>query len=169
MLERLRPGQRLPSPWLIGMVTLHVAFCMACGVAHADNDAERISASAARVRALPPHVPVAGAFMILHNAGSREVRLTGAESPVATGVELHTHRVEDGMMAMRRIPEMVIKAGGSLVLEPSGHHLMLIGLKEPLKAGAAVPLTLTFADGSHRRVEAIVGNANAPRSAARTH
>lgn len=150
------------------LAILAVALAAAAGAASA-GDAEIVAVDAPYLRALPPHIPVAGAFMTLHNTGRKEVRLVRADSTVAKSVELHTHRIENGMMAMRRIPEMRIPAGGALVLEPSGYHIMLIGLKAPLRAGAVVPITLTFSDGSSRGVEAAVGGAHAVQHAVHTH
>jgi periplasmic copper chaperone A len=37
-----------------------------------------------------------------------------------------------------------VKAGGSAQFKPDGMHIMLLGLKHPLKAGDSFPLTLTF-------------------------
>ncbi len=34
--------------------------------------------------------------------------------------------------------------GGRLELRPDGYHLMLLDLKQPLKAGERFPMTLTF-------------------------
>lgn len=150
------------------LAVLAVALGAAVGAACA-GDAETVAVDAPYIRALPPHIPVAGAFMTLHNTSRKEVRLVRADSPVAKSVELHTHLIENGMMAMRRIPEMRIPAGGALVLEPSGHHIMLIDLKAPLRAGALVPITLTFSDGSSRGVEVEVGGAHAAQHAVHAH
>ena len=38
-----------------------------------------------------------------------------------------------------------IEAGKSVSLAPGGYHLMLMGLKAPLKQGDKIPVTLTFA------------------------
>jgi len=35
-------------------------------------------------------------------------------------------------------------AGGSAEFKPGGMHIMLVGLKQPLKAGDSFPLTLAF-------------------------
>lgn len=76
----------------------------------------------------------------------REVgdRLTSAASPVAETVELHTHLEEDGIMRMRPIESIAIPAGGKVELKPGGLHIMLIGLKAPLKEGRHFPLILIF-------------------------
>jgi periplasmic copper chaperone A len=54
-------------------------------------------------------------------------------------------KVENGVMQMREVADgLPIPAGGSVVLKPGSHNVMLIGLKKPLTAGEKFPLTLTF-------------------------
>jgi copper(I)-binding protein len=54
-------------------------------------------------------------------------------------------KVVNGVMQMHQLDSgLPIPAGGSVVLEPSSYHLMLIGLKKPLTPGETFPLTLTF-------------------------
>jgi hypothetical protein len=59
-------------------------------------------------------------------------------------------------MKMREVKSIKLPAGKLVDLEDSGYHLMLIGLKAPLKAGDSVPLTLNIelADKSIMTVEA---------------
>ncbi|WP_168735259.1 copper chaperone PCu(A)C [Pseudothauera rhizosphaerae] len=115
-----------------------------------------VSAGNPHVRQPPPNAPAAGAFMTLRNTGATEVRLVAASSPAAGRAELHTHRHEDGMMKMRRIEAIAIRAGGEAVLQPGGLHVMLMDLKSPLGEGDVVPLELQFDDGSSLRVDAPV-------------
>ncbi|MFG1813278.1 copper chaperone PCu(A)C [Kribbella sp. NPDC049174] len=89
------------------------------------------------------------AFMSLTNPGNADIRLTSATSPVAGMVQLHEMAVKDGKMVMQE------KAGGITVpatshthLSPGGDHVMLMGLKQPLKPGDEVPVTLEFSDGT---------------------
>ena len=89
------------------------------------------------------------AFMSLTNPGKAEVKLTSATSPVAGMVQLHEMAMKDGKMVMQE------KAGGIVVpaeshthLKPSGDHVMLMNLRQPLKPGDEVPLTLKFSDGT---------------------
>lgn len=100
------------------------------------------------VRAVPAGQDQTAAYMILRNTGKQDAALVKAESPAARAVELHTVISEGGMMKMRPVPKMEVKAGGEARLQPGGFHIMLIGMKEPLKEGASVSLTLNFDDGS---------------------
>ena len=107
-------------------------------------------------RAMPPGQPNSGAFMTFKNMDSAAHAVVSAESPVSKVVELHTHIHENGMMMMRRIEKIDIPANGETVLKPGGLHVMFIGLKQDLKVGQTVPVTLTFEDGSTKKITAPV-------------
>lgn len=68
------------------------------------------------------------AFMDIHNTATTEVVLTRAKLEGAKRVEIHTHTHEDGMMKMREIFELPIKAGQTVTLKPGGLHLMIFGI-----------------------------------------
>ncbi|MDE0334148.1 MAG: copper chaperone PCu(A)C [Defluviicoccus sp.] len=95
----------------------------------------RASAGAARAGA---------AYLRIVNAGAETDRLLRASSPVAERVELHTHRMRDGVMRMRRIEAVSVPGNEAAELKPGGDHVMLMGLTGPLKQGTAFPLTLSF-------------------------
>ena len=116
-----------------------------------------ISVTDARVYMVPPNTSMATITMVVHNQSTRERRLIGAHSPLATAVELHARLSEAAEdRRMREIPDIVVAAHGDAALTPRGLHLMLIGLKEPLTEGEIVPLTLTFDGGGTIRVDAVV-------------
>lgn len=93
------------------------------------------------------------AFLSLKNSGPADDHLVGAAAPVAKLAELHTHIKEGDVMRMRQIEEIDVPAGGTTTLQPGGLHVMLIGLKAPLAAGASFPLTLSFAKAGDVTVE----------------
>ena len=95
-------------------------------------------------RATAGRVPNGVAYMMLKNKGSEPDRLIGASSPVAKRAGLHTSRMEGGMMKMVPVTAIEVGPGGSAMLKPGGLHVMLMGLKAPLKEGETFPLTLTF-------------------------
>ena len=100
------------------------------------------------VRAVPPGAPATAAFMKLHNRGQEDLAIVDASSPIAKDVELHTHTDAGGVMQMRRIDKIALPAESTTELKPGGLHLMLIGLKQPLKAGDQVEVTIELNDGS---------------------
>lgn len=85
----------------------------------------------------------------------QEASLVGAESPAAGIVELHEMRMDGNVMRMRAVPKLDLPAGKVIELKPGGFHFMLIDLKEPLKKGASVPITLRIEgrDNTLRRIE----------------
>jgi copper(I)-binding protein len=105
---------------------------------------------------LPPGVRIGAAYLRIRNVSERDMALVAAFSPVADAVELHTHIDDKGVMRMRQVREIVVPAGSEVALKPGGYHVMLIGLPSPLLAGDKVVITLSFADGSGKTVEAIV-------------
>ena len=108
------------------------------------------------VRAVPPGQKSSAAFMKLRNASDVEHAVVSADSAAAEIVELHTHVKEGGMMKMRQIETITVPAGSETVLKPGGLHVMLINLKQVLKAGDSVSVTLVFEDGSKKEVRAPV-------------
>ena len=108
------------------------------------------------VRLAPPNAAATGAFMVIRNTGDKDVKVVKADNPVSKATELHTHLNEGGVMKMRPVPAIEIKAKGEAVLKPGGLHVMMIDLKAPMKEGDLVPITLTFDDGSSKQVDAKV-------------
>lgn len=108
------------------------------------------------VRLAPPNAPATGGFMVLRNEGDKDVKVLKAVNPASRVTELHTHINEAGVMKMRPVAGIDIKAKGEVALKPGGLHVMLIDLKAPLKEGDIVPITLSFDDGSSKQVDAKV-------------
>lgn len=95
-------------------------------------------------RATPGGATVGAAFCEIRAAEGKADQLIAASSPLAGRVEVHTHSQVDGVMKMRRLDALPIAAGASVVLGPAGNHLMLFDLKQPLKEGELIPVTLVF-------------------------
>ena len=98
-----------------------------------------------------------GAFMTIANTGTGADRLIGGSTPVAGDVQIHTVDMTDGVMRMRQLPDgLEIPAGRTVMLKPGSFHIMLMGLKHPLKQGEAVPLVLTFENAGPVEVDLAV-------------
>lgn len=137
----------------------HLALLVAALLASAGalaGAADQISVADAYVRMAPPNAPATGAFMVIRNQGHKEVKLLKAANPASRLTELHNHINDGGVMRMRPVESIAIKAKGEAVLQPGGLHVMMIDLKAPLKEGDSVPITLGFDDGSSKTVEAKV-------------
>jgi copper(I)-binding protein len=95
-------------------------------------------------RATPKGAPTAVGYLTIRNKGATD-RLVGATTPAVDHVEFHQMSMDGNVMKMRAISGgIAIPANGSVSLKSGGVHLMLIGLKQPFKAGDKVPLTLDF-------------------------
>jgi len=107
---------------------------------------------------LPGTTNGAAYFATLENTGNSADRLLRASTPMATRVELHTMAVDaQGVMRMREIDGIALAPHAKIQMRPgSGMHLMLIGLKEPLKDGARLPMTLDFERAGKVEVTVIV-------------
>lgn len=75
---------------------------------------------------------------------ARGGKLVAASSPVAGVVEIHEMKMEGSTMRMRALPGLDLPAGKAVELKPGGHHVMLMDLKQPLKAGDTVPVSLVI-------------------------
>lgn len=135
---------------------LYLALVFGAAPAWAGSAAEAIQVVGAYARATPPGQPNGAVFMEVNNGTDADHALAGAESPAAEAVELHGHRMEGGMMRMRREQRIDLPAGETVAFAPGGLHLMLIGLSRQLEPGQHVELTLIFEDGSRVQVEAPV-------------
>jgi copper(I)-binding protein len=94
-----------------------------------------------------------GAFMRITSAQGGS--LVGVSSPVAGVVQVHEMKMDGGVMKMGAVDALALPAGQAVELKPGGYHVMLMDLKQPLKAGDTVPLTLTVKgkDGKTETVE----------------
>ncbi|MFP4004365.1 MAG: copper chaperone PCu(A)C [Alphaproteobacteria bacterium] len=99
------------------------------------------------------NVQNSAAYFTVENKTGEADRLTAASTSVAARAELHTHITEDGVMQMRKLSHVEIPAGQNVRFKPGGLHVMLLDLKQPLKAGERVPLTLTFEKAGEVTVE----------------
>jgi hypothetical protein len=112
---------------------------------YAAGNAGDIEVSGAWTRATAPGQDAAGVDMTI--ISKHAATLVGVSSPVAGSAELHSMKEENGMMRMREVLSIELPAGKRVNLKESGYHLMLNGLKAPLKEGDTVPLTLSIKAG----------------------
>lgn len=132
--------------------------------------ADNVSVQDPYVRLAPPNAPATGAFMVIKNNGDKDVKVVKADNPASKVTEMHTHINDGGVMKMRPVPSIDIKAKGEAVLKPGSLHVMMIDLKAPMKEGDVVPITLSFDDGSTKQVDAkVVRPMAAPIPAAMEH
>lgn len=95
-------------------------------------------------RATPAGAKTGVIYMTVINSSTSIERLLGASTPVAESVQFHNASEENGIVRMHELRTIEIAPAGKIVLQPGGMHVMLVGLKQPLKEGQTFPLTLRF-------------------------
>jgi copper(I)-binding protein len=108
-------------------------------------DTKQVEIKNAWIRATVPGQQVAGAYLEITSA--KGGTLVKVETPAANMAEIHSMKVENGIMRMKPIESLTLPAKETIKLSPGGNHLMLTGLKQTLKAGDSVSLQLIFKDG----------------------
>jgi hypothetical protein len=86
------------------------------------------------------------AYMLIDNGTSMHHELIGASSDVADATEIHLSKMENGVMQMERQMAVSLPTGEMVEFKPGGLHVMFIGLKQDLKVGDSITLTLAFKD-----------------------
>ncbi|MEO7495419.1 MAG: copper chaperone PCu(A)C [Massilia sp.] len=126
----------------------HLALALAAALVIAAPAHAQVTVSKAWIRATVPQQTSTGAFMQLQ--AKADTRLVAVKSPLAKA-ELHQMQMNGDRMSMREADSVALVAGQPLNLASGGYHIMLTGLKHPLKDGDSVPLSLVFEDGRKQR------------------
>jgi copper(I)-binding protein len=103
-----------------------------------------IAVEHAWARATTAAAKTGAAYFTIVNKGTAGDRLLSASSPASDRAQLHVTIEDHGVMKMRPMADLEIKPGTTVTLVPGRMHLMLIGLKAPLKLGETFSVTLTF-------------------------
>lgn len=143
---------------LLGFGLLMV--CAASGYAHEITSGD--------LQIIHPHIPapagsaqVAAGYMGIFNAGEQADTLIGIEVGFAAKAKLHTTEFSaDGVASMQHVVTLEIPAGDTVVLEPGGYHIMLMGLNRTMAVGDMVPATLIFERGGRVEMEFMIDPAD---------
>ena len=92
------------------------------------------------------------AYLVIRNHGPVADRLLSVTSPVARMAGVHRSQTVGGVSRMRPAGPIVVPSGKQLAMGPGGLHVMLMGLKAPLRPGATLPLTVRFERSGERRL-----------------
>ena len=126
-------------------ITLFGALCLVAACSPAPD----VLIENARVRALIPGQDKTVAYMDVENRTDSAVTLVSASAETVRAMEIHSTRMDDGVMRMRRLKSVEIPAGDTVRFEPGGRHLMLFGVRS---LDGELPVRLEFADGTAREV-----------------
>ena len=119
------------------------ALLLAAAAAHAQQQPPR-TIQVVEFWARASSGPTAAAYLTLRNHGDADDRLVAVSSAAAERAVLHGMKMDGDIMRMRPVEAIEVKAHGTTELKPGGMHVMLVGLKAPLKAGQSIPLVLRF-------------------------
>lgn len=89
-----------------------------------------------------------GVYLTLENGGAADLRLVGAVTDAAETAEIHQSMVEDGVMMMRPVGGLAVPAGERVEIVAGTYHLMLLNLRQDLREGDEIKLTLRFENGA---------------------
>jgi periplasmic copper chaperone A len=107
---------------------------------------------------LTPTAKTGAVYFSVMSHGKVEDRLISISTPVATSAEVHETIMDGDVMKMRAVEGgWIIVPGKIQEMKPGGTHVMLMGLKAPLRKGDTVPLELVFEKAGIVKVDALVG------------
>lgn len=96
------------------------------------------------------------AYFTVENGTDRAVTLTAVSVEGVDQSALHATVDENGIASMKPQKGLTIPARGSLALAPGAAHVMLTGVRSPLKVGGSVRMTLSFEGAPAQVVRALV-------------
>jgi len=147
--------------WLPYLATALLLALFVSGETHAQMSMNTITVEQAWARATPGGARTGAAYMTLMNSGASADRLLSATTPVADQIQFHKETEDNGVSRMREVHSVEISPGGKVIFKPSEMHIMIIGLKQPLKEGQAFPVTLQFEKAGKIDVTVPVGKVGA--------
>ena len=109
--------------WRLLLVSLSGLVLFSCSSAE-------LAVEDARVRALVPGSDKTVGYFSLSNQTGQVLTLVGAKAEGVRAIELHTTKAdEQGFTRMRRLSEVTVRPGDTMIFTQGGHHLMLFGVE----------------------------------------
>jgi copper(I)-binding protein len=137
---------RLSLPGAAVFSAIFAAIFLLSTALHArDALARELSIEHAYARSTVPGQTNGAAYLTIENKGKHADKLIAAASTACESVQIHTMSMAGNVMKMREVQDIELKPHAKIAMNPGdGYHIMLIGLKQPLKRGEKFPLTLSF-------------------------
>jgi copper(I)-binding protein len=127
------------------LISILSLILLLAGQAHPQTSAHNtIVVDSPWARATPAGAKTGAAYVTLINNGNASDSLLSATTPVAEKVQFHSMSEENGVSHMREMQAVVVAPGARVTFSPGGMHIMVVGLKQPLKEGQTFQLSLTF-------------------------
>jgi copper(I)-binding protein len=143
------------KPWLsaIGYRLFSLALVLLVAPVVLADDQTAVTVQHPWMRAVPDVMDSTAVYMVLVNTSSIPAELVGGSTAIADSVApMITTKEGEGLkqvLGMRSVDALKIPAHGTLVLEPNGNHLMVMGLKEHPKEGTQVDFIIRLEPGDH--------------------
>ncbi|MDB2437480.1 copper chaperone PCu(A)C [Hellea sp.] len=136
--------------FLIALAAISLAACSG-EVNHSEGDVshaghqmdEGMVISSARVLPPFPGRDTAAGYMSITNHSKTDDKLVSVTSPISGAVEIHSHMEDNGVMKMRQVDGIEIKAGETVELKPGSFHLMMFKANLP-EGQEDVSVTLNY-------------------------
>ena len=138
---------------ILRISTLALLLLASCG----QQEAADIKLSNAWARPTVGQAPGA-VYVTIENNGGQPDRLTGAFTDHAAMAMVHQNEMVDGIAKMRMAGEINIPAHDRIEMRPGGTHVMLEGLRAPLRSGDDFDLVLKFRNSKDQAVKVTVTN-----------
>ncbi len=137
-------------------ITLLVCLAFSGKLALAADGEQTLVAENAWVRGLLPGRSMTAGFLSVNNRSAQDEVLVSVEAKGIDSIEIHGHFHDGGLMKMREVDKLLVRAGTTQTLEPGSYHLMMFGVKSGLALGSSLPLILNFESGLRVQVDAKV-------------
>ncbi|WP_157087432.1 copper chaperone PCu(A)C [Piscicoccus intestinalis] len=125
------------------------------GSAAADAAGMQILDPWAAARPDPSQMPMTAVFATVRNTSNNDISLVSASTNASSRAELHSTVMQNGQPVMQRTDKLTIPAGGTLLLQPGGDHVMVLDLANPVQPGAVVHVTLNTEQGQSISFDAV--------------
>ena len=112
--------------------------------------ADEITISKAFIKLPRPGVDVTAGFATVK--ASTNLKVIEVSNKNFKIIELHSMKMTNGVMEMRKLTEPKLGPNSPLVLSPGNDHLMLFGIKKKLEPGENLDLTFVFKDGKNNKI-----------------
>lgn len=95
----------------------------------------------------------AAVYLTIENKGNGADRLTGAFTDHAAMAMVHQNEMVGGVARMRMAGEINVPAHDNIEMKPGGTHIMLEGLRAPLRTGDDFDLVLKFRGSKDQTIQ----------------
>ena len=113
--------------------------------------ADEIKVSKAFIKMPRPGVDVTAGFATIK--ASSDLKVIEVSNKNFKKIVLHSMKMANGVMEMRKLIEPKLGPNSPLVLSPGNDHLMLFGIKEKLEPGENLDLTFVFKDSRDNKIK----------------